>query len=134
MSVLALCKYWQKLMRLLDWDIEFSALPKKDYAEVEAAWGWEPGSTNGHMDGDYFKHSAFVTVSKSSANIEYTIAHELSHVMHQEVREFVEGLIANIKNPELCDYIGAQWSEIHERSIHATSRALLNVGKNYDRR
>ena len=133
MSILSRCKYWQKIMRLLDWDIKFSALNKKDYGEVEAAWGWEPGKTNGHMDGDYFRRSAYVTLLKSAPDIEYTILHELSHVMHQEVREFVEGLVANIKNQELSDYIAEQWSEIHERSIHATSRALLSASKSYER-
>lgn len=109
-KTLALCRKWQKRLRLLDWDIEFryakpSELPHAtDMGCVTLAVQ--------HRDAKILL-LAQSKRGKTDQRIEHTIVHELIHVM-------LEPLIVN------CDF-GKDGNILDEQVVNALSNALTKM-------
>ena len=81
MSIDALCRKWQKLLRLQDWDITARIFEDKEYESLEIGTDLKAGETMAVNAIDAFRKHSAIYMKKTNAELELYLLHELCHIL-----------------------------------------------------
>jgi len=127
MNLQALCKRWQKLFRLQDWDITVEVMGVVAYHKLEVSRGWEAGVSNAHNVINSDRKKAEIFVSIDAPDKKTSLAHELVHILVNPLHLSAKSTLDCVPSKDVSDIMATHIEEGLELVVYAVSRALLSA-------
>ena len=132
MDIQELCKYWQKELRLEDWDLSAKVLSDSAYELVEESEGIPKLSSAALNSISTDRKDAAIYIKESNTEKELYLLHELAHMLINSMDECNTHIIGHVPNTVLRRYMVSKSNEALEHSVWNVARALYNMKRGAD--
>ena len=129
MSIDALCRKWQKLLRLQDWDITARIFEDKEYESLEIGTDLKAGETMAVNAIDAFRKHSAIYMKKTNAELELYLLHELCHILLAPLDDLGIPVLAYISSLDARQHMTLAWTDALEESVWNMARALYSIHK-----